>query len=199
MRFSPLGLKNPSLYRQGFFNITVNQSILELVEGDITKQDTEAIVNAANTSLLGGGGVDGAIHRAGGPQILEECKKLGGCPTGEARMTTAGKLKTKYVIHAVGPVYRDGNKGEALFLAGVYENCLVLASQHKIQSISFPSISTGAYGYPMEDAARLALTTVRNYLEGHPEVKLVRFVLFGQTAYNTYCKTLEKLTTKTNN
>lgn len=179
--------------------INVNQSILELVEGDITEQDTEAIVNAANTSLLGGGGVDGAIHRAGGPQILEECKKLGGCPTGEARITTGGKLKAKYVIHAVGPVYRDGNKGEALLLAGAYESCLVLASQHKLQSISFPSISTGAYGYPMEDAARIALTTVRDYLEGHPEIKLVRFVLFGQPAYNTYCKTLEKLTTKTNN
>ncbi len=198
MRFSPLGSKNPSLYRQGFFKVTVNQSILELVEGDITKQDTEAIVNAANTSLLGGGGVDGAIHRAGGPTILEECKKLGGCPTGEARITTGGKLKAKYVIHAVGPVYRDGNKGEAQLLASAYQNCLVLASRQKIQSMAFPSISTGAYGYPMQDAARIALTTVRDYLEEHPEIKLVRFVLFGQPAYETYHKTLEKLTTKTN-
>ncbi len=189
---------SPSLDRRGFFNITVNQSILELVEGDIAKQDTEAIVNAANTTLLGGGGVDGAIHRAGGPKILEECKKLGRCPTGEARITTGGKLKAKYVIHAVGPVYRDGHKGEAQLLASAYENCLILASRQKIQSIAFPSISTGAYGYPMEDAARIALTTVRNYLEGHPEIKLVRFVLFGQPTYETYHKTLEKLTTKTN-
>jgi O-acetyl-ADP-ribose deacetylase (regulator of RNase III) len=112
-------------------NIIVNQSMLELVEGDITKQDTVAIVNAANNTLLGGGGVDGAIHRAGGPTILEECKKLGGCPTGEARITTGGNLKAKYVIHAVGPVYRSGNTGEALLLAGAYKNSMALASQHK--------------------------------------------------------------------
>jgi O-acetyl-ADP-ribose deacetylase (regulator of RNase III) len=179
--------------------IMVNQSILELAEGDITKQDTEAIVNAANTSLLGDGGVDGAIHRAGGPTILEECKKLGGCPTGEARITTGGKLKARYVIHAVGPVYRDGSKGEAQLLAGAYKNCLVLASRCKIQSVAFPSISTGAYSYPMEDAACIALTTVRDYLAEHPEIKLVRFVLFGQPAYETYRKTLEKFTTKTKN
>ncbi|MCI0527977.1 MAG: O-acetyl-ADP-ribose deacetylase [Nitrospira sp.] len=186
---------SPHLYKRE----SVNQSILELVEGDITKQGTEAIVNAANTTLLGGGGVDGAIHRAGGPEILEECKKLEGCPTGEARITTGGKLKARYVIHAVGPVYRGGNKGEAQLLANAYENCLILASRQKIQTIAFPSISTGAYSYPMEDAARIALTTVWDYLEGHPEIKLVRFVLFGQTAYETYHKTLEKLTTKTNN
>lgn len=174
--------------------VTVNQSILELVEGDITKQDTEAIVNAANTSLLGGGGVDGAIHRAGGPTILEECKKLGGCPTGEARITTGGKLKAKYVIHAVGPVYRDGNKGEAQLLASTYKNCLVLASRQKIQSMAFPSISTGAYGYPMENAARIALTTVWDYIKEHPEIKLIRFVLFGQAAYEAYCRVLDMLT-----
>jgi O-acetyl-ADP-ribose deacetylase (regulator of RNase III) len=174
--------------------VTINQSILELLEGDITEQDTEAIVNAANTSLLGGGGVDGAIHRAGGPTILEECKKLRGCPTGEARLTTGGRLKAKYVIHAVGPVYRSGNRGEAQLLSGAYQNSLVLASQQKIPSIAFPSISTGAYGYPMEDAARTALTTVRHYLQSHPEIKLVRFVLFGQAAYETYCRVLDQIT-----
>ncbi|MGH7273352.1 MAG: macro domain-containing protein, partial [Nitrospiria bacterium] len=132
------------------FKVKINKSILELVEGNITQQETEAIVNAANTTLLGGGGVDGAIHRAGGPKILEECKKLGGCPTGEARITTGGGLRAKYVIHAVGPVYRDGTNGEARLLASAYQNSLALATQHKIKSVSFPSISTGAYGYPME-------------------------------------------------
>ena len=173
--------------------ISINKSILELVEGDITKQTTEAIVNAANATLLGGGGVDGAIHRAGGPLILEECKKIGGCPTGDARITTGGKLAAKYVIHAVGPVYRGGKKGEAQLLTSAYQSSLALASQHKIQSISFPSISTGAYSYPMEEAARIALTTVRDYLKEHPEIKLVRFVLFGQAAYEAYCRVLDGL------
>lgn len=171
----------------------IHKSMLELVEGDITHQETEAIVNAANTKLLGGGGVDGAIHRAGGPQILEECKKIGGCPTGEARITTGGRLKARYVIHAVGPVYKEGRREEAKLLANAYHNSLVLASQHGIQSIAFPSISTGAYGYPLEEAARIALNTVRDYLKDHPEIKLVRFVLFGQTAYETYRRVLEQL------
>ncbi len=173
--------------------VRVGSSILEVVEGDITQQDTEAIVNAANTKLLGGGGVDGAIHRAGGPQILEECKRIGGCPTGEARITTGGKLKAKHVIHAVGPVYKEGRRGEAELLAKAYRNSLALASQHKIQSVAFPSISTGAYGYPMEEAALIALSTVRDYLKDHPETKLVRFVLFGRTAYETYRRVLEQL------
>jgi len=174
--------------------ISINKSTLELVGGDITKQATEAIVNAANSTLLGGAGVDGAIHQAGGPQILEECKKIGGCPTGEARITMGGKLSAKYVIHAVGPVYRGGKKGEAQLLASAYQSSLALASQYQIQSISFPSISTGAYNYPMEEAARIALTTVRDYLQDHPEIKLVRFVLFGQAAYETYCQVLDQLT-----
>jgi len=173
--------------------VAVHKSVLELVKGDITKQDTEAIVNAANTSLLGGGGVDGAIHRAGGPQILEECKRQGGCPTGEARMTTGGKLKARYVIHAVGPRYRDGKQGESGLLANAYRNSLILASQNNIQSLSFPSISTGVYGYPIGEAARIALTTVQNYLKEHPEVKMVRFVLFGQPAYETYQRVLDNL------
>lgn len=171
----------------------VEPSVLELVEGDITQQETEAIVNAANTTLLGGGGVDGAIHRAGGPKILEECKKIGGCPTGEARITTGGRLKAKYVIHTVGPVYKDGKHREPELLASAYRSSLDLASQHKIKTIAIPSISTGAYGYPMEDAARVALTTVRDYLKTHPEIKLARFVLFGQRAYVVYEEALQRL------
>ena len=166
---------------------------IKLIQGDLTELSVDAIVNAANTKLLGGGGVDGAIHRAGGPSILEECKRIGGCPTGEARITTGGKLKAKHVIHAVGPVYKDGRQGEAELLANAYRNSLALASQHKIQSVAFPSLSTGAYGYPMEEAARIALTTVRDYLRDHPEIKRVRFVLFGRPAYETYRRILEQL------
>ncbi len=162
--------------------VHVGSSTLELVEGDITRQDTEAIVNAANTTLLGGGGVDGAIHRAGGPQILEECKKIGGCPTGEARITTGGRLKARWVIHTVGPVYRDGRHREPELLASAYRNSLKQASERGIRSVAFPSISTGAYGYPIADAARIALRTALDYLREHQEVVLVRFVLFGQSA-----------------
>ncbi len=173
--------------------VKVGASALELVEGDITRQDTEAIVNAANSSLLGGGGVDGAIHRAGGPTILEECRKIGGCPTGEARITTAGRLAARWVIHTVGPVYRDGKHGEANLLANAYRNSLQLATERAIKSVAFPSISTGAYGYPLADAARIALTTVRDYLKMHPEIALVRFVLFGQPAYRVYETVLGEL------
>jgi len=161
-------------------------SVLELVEGDITRQDTEAVVNAANTSLLGGGGVDGAIHRAGGPKILEECRQLGGCPTGEARITGGGNLKARYVIHTVGPVYRDGLHREPELLASCYRESLKLASAKGIKSLAFPSISTGAYGYPLPDAALIALKTVKAYLEEHPEIERVCFVLFGQAAYAAY-------------
>ena len=167
-------------------SVKIGASTLELVEGDITKQDTEAIVNAANTSLLGGGGVDGAIHRAGGPQILEECRKIGGCPTGEARITTGGWLPARWVIHTVGPVYRDGKHGEAGLLANAYRNSLRLASERGIKTVSFPSISTGAYGYPLAEAARIALTTTLDCLKAHPEIEAVRFVLFGQPAYRAY-------------
>lgn len=173
--------------------VKISESLLELVEGDLTQQDTDAIVNAANTSLLGGGGVDGAIHRAGGPRILGECRRLGGCPTGEARLTTGGNLKARYVIHTVGPVYRGGGQREAELLASCYRESLKLAAGHGITSVAFPSISTGAYGYPLADAARIALRTVRDHLTGHPEIKLVRFVLFGQPAYEVYAKALEEL------
>ena len=173
--------------------VTINKSVLELAEGDITEQETDAIVNAANSSLLGGGGVDGAIHRAGGPKILDECRKLGGCPTGEARITTGGDLKAKYVIHTVGPVYSGGARREAELLASAYQNSLSLASQHRLRSIAFPSISTGAYGYPVNEAAAVALKTVINYLKNHADIGLVRFVLFGPKAYQAYDKALQEL------
>jgi O-acetyl-ADP-ribose deacetylase (regulator of RNase III) len=176
-------------------SVQIGTSRLELVEGDITRQDTEAIVNAANTSLLGGGGVDGAIHRAGGPQILEECRGIGGCPTGEARITTAGRLRARWVIHTVGPVYRDGRHGEPELLAGAYRSSLQLASERGIKSLAFPSISTGAYGYPLAEAARIALTTIRDYLRAHPDISLVRFVLFGEAALRTYETALDDLQT----
>lgn len=173
--------------------LQIGTSRLELVEGDITKQDTQAIVNAANEGLRGGGGVDGAIHRAGGPQILEECRKIGHCPTGEARITTGGRLKAKWVIHTVGPVFRDGKQGEAELLASAYKSSLRLASEKGIKTLAFPSISTGAYGYPMAEAAGIALKTAMEYLRSHPEIALVRFVLFGEAALRTYEEALERL------
>ena len=173
--------------------VTINKSQLELVEGDITKQDTEAIVNAANPSLLGGGGVDGAIHRAAGPGLLEECRTLGGCQTGDAKITKGYRLKAKHVIHTVGPVYyRDGARAPEL-LASAYRRSLEVASENNVRSVSFPSISTGAYGYPMEEAALIALQTVINYLETHPGIELVRFVLFGARAYQLYEEALQEI------
>lgn len=167
---------------------------MELTEGDITEQETDAIVNAANSSLLGGGGVDGAIHRAGGPAILEACKKLGGCPTGEARITAGGDLKARYVIHTVGPVYHDGKKNEPELLANAYKNSLALALQYKLRSVAFPSISTGAYGYPLNEAAVIALKTVITYLKTHTGIQVVRFVLFNLKAYQIYENSLKALT-----
>ena len=171
----------------------IGHGMIEHVEGDITEQDTEAIVNAANKSLLGGGGVDGAIHRAGGPQILEECKRIGGCPTGEARITTGGRLKAQYVIHTVGPVYRGGNRGEPELLASAYRNSLKVASKNGIKSLSFPSISTGIYSYPIEKASQIALSTVKDYLNSSQDILLVRFVLFGKPDYNIYETILKNL------
>jgi O-acetyl-ADP-ribose deacetylase (regulator of RNase III) len=172
----------------------VGQATLELVEGDLTRQDTDAIVNAANPSLLGGGGVDGAIHRAGGPKILEECRQIGGCPTGEARLTTGGNLQARYVIHTVGPVYKGGGHREPELLASCYRESLKLAAAKGLASVAFPSISTGAYGYPMAEAARIALKTAMDGLATHPQIKLVRFVLFGRPAYEVYEKALKELT-----
>jgi O-acetyl-ADP-ribose deacetylase len=173
--------------------VKVGTSTLELVEGDITGQDTDAIVNAANDALLPGGGVDGAIHRAGGPAIEAECRQWGGCPTGEARITTAGNLKARYVIHTVGPIYQDGGHGEPELLASCYRESLKLASAQGIKSLAFPSISTGVYGYPMGGAARIALKTVTGYLAHHPEIERVRLVLFSRAAYEVFTQALQEL------
>lgn len=173
-----------------FAQVKIGDARLELVQGDITEQDTDAIVNAANPGLAGGGGVDGAIHRAGGPEILEECRRLGGCPPGEARITSGGRLEARYVIHAVGPVYYGGQAGEAETLADAYRHSLELASQHGLHSVAFPSISTGAYGYPVERAAPVALNTVIEYMRQHPEIELVRFVLFDTPTYAVYERVL---------
>lgn len=173
--------------------IKINKGTLSLIEGDITKQDTEAIVNAANKSLRGGGGVDGAIHRAGGPKILEECIQIGGCETGEAVITTGGNLKAKYVIHTVGPIYKDGKHNEPELLENAYKNSLRLALSKGIKTIAFPSISTGAYGYPIEEAAEIALKTAINFLKEHSNIEIIRFVLFGQKPYETYVRVFKKL------
>jgi O-acetyl-ADP-ribose deacetylase (regulator of RNase III) len=173
--------------------IKINKGILSLVEGDITKQETEAIVNAANKSLRGGGGVDGAIHRAGGPRILDECIKIGGCETGEAVITTGGNLKAQYVIHTVGPIYRDGNHNEPGLLENAYRNSLKRASEQGIKSIAFPSISTGAYKYPLDSAAEIALKTAIMYLKEHTDIELILFVLFGHKTLEVYEKILKQL------
>ncbi|MGB7573866.1 MAG: O-acetyl-ADP-ribose deacetylase [Thermodesulfobacteriota bacterium] len=173
--------------------VNVQKSILEIVQGDITQQDTEAIGNAANSALAGGGGVDGAIHGAGGPSMMSELRaKYKGCPTGSAVITSGGNLKAKYVIHAVGPRYSGSPKDPDL-LSGAYRRSLELCTQNKISSVAFPSISTGIYGYPVEEASRIALKTVMDYLKDHPEIKLVRFVLFDSKTYDVYEEALKKL------
>ncbi|MBU2498298.1 MAG: O-acetyl-ADP-ribose deacetylase [Proteobacteria bacterium] len=159
---------------------------IEIVEGDITKQEVDAIVNAANTSLLGGGGVDGAIHRAAGPELLEETRKIGGCPTGEARVSKGYRLPAKWVIHTVGPVWTGGRKNEEKLLAGCYGNSLKAARDLGIKSIAFPSISTGAYGFPLERATEIALKEAKKFLEADETLTKVVFVCFGQRALNTY-------------
>jgi len=173
---------------------TIHQSTLEVVQGDITHQDTDAIGNAANSALAGGGGVDGAIHRAGGPSVMSELRaKYKGCPTGSAVITSGGNLKAKYVIHAVGPRYSGSPKDPEL-LSSAYRKSLELCTQNKISSIAFPSISTGIYGYPVEEASRIALKTVTDYLKNHPEIKLVRFVLFDSKTFGFYEDALKELT-----
>lgn len=174
--------------------VQVVESALELVEGNITTQDTVAIVNAANRSLLGGGGVDGAIHRAAGPGLLAECATLGGCETGQAKITGGHRLRARYVIHTVGPVYGRQAGHAAELLASCYRESLNLAERHGIASIAFPAISTGAYGYPMDEAARVALTTVLETLPKLQAVRLVRFVLYGQAAFRAYENELRRLT-----
>jgi len=164
----------------------LGKTVFFLEEGDLTKQETEAIVNAANSRLAGGGGVDGAIHRAGGPAIMEECRRIGGCPTGQAVITTGGHLKAAYVIHTVGPIYQGGSKGEAELLASAYRESLKLAQQKGIRSVAFPSLSTGAYGYPLDEAAQIAVRTVADYLRENPVFDRVGFVLFGSRAYEAY-------------
>ena len=176
--------------------VKIGNAKIELLEGDITDQDTDAIVNAANRSLLGGGGVDGAIHRVAGPQLLAECRPLGGCETGDAKITRGYKLKAKHVIHTVGPVYHSAGKKAPDLLASCYRRSLEVASQNNLKSVSFPSISTGAYGYPIEEAAPIALKAVADYLKAHPEIQLVRFVLFGSDAYQAYGKALKELMKK---
>lgn len=173
-----------------FLLLPLMNARIELIKGDITKMKTEAIVNAANSSLLGGGGVDGAIHRAGGPAILEECRKIvarqGSCKTGEAVITTGGLLKVKYVIHTVGPVWNGGMKKEAEKLAHCYQNSLQLAVQNSIQSIAFPNISTGIYGYPKKEAATIAVETVSRFLAASALPATVSFVCFDDDNYELY-------------
>ena len=169
---------------------------ISLIQGDITLQKTEAIVNAANTTLLGGGGVDGAIHRAGGPEILEECKKIrakqGGCPTGEAVITSGGNMATKHVIHTAGPVWSGGQRNEEQLLRNAYYNSLNLAKKNGIKSVSFPSISTGVYRFPIDKAARIALTTVKEFIQEY-NFEEIRFVLFSERDLKVYEKTLKEL------
>jgi O-acetyl-ADP-ribose deacetylase len=164
-------------------------SALEAVQGDITTQGLDAIVNAANTTLLGGGGVDGAIHRAAGPELLEECRRIGGCPTGEARITRGYGLRAR-VIHTVGPVWQGGTHGEAELLRRCYVNTLRLAAEHGIQSLAFPSISTGAYRFPLEQAAEIAISTVQAELARPTSVALVRFVCFSAADLTVYRRLL---------
>lgn len=163
---------------------------LYLVEGDITTMAVDAVVNAANNTLLGGGGVDGAIHRAGGLAILEQCKKIGGCPTGEARITTAGNMPSKYVIHTVGPIYRGGNHNEAKLLHNAYYNSLKLAREYNLKTIAFPSISTGAYGYPKEEACKIAVDAVMKFIDEIGGIDEIYFVLFSRDNYVIYEKEL---------
>lgn len=173
--------------------VRIGKARLELLQGDITEQDIDAIVNAANRTLLGGGGVDGAIHRAAGPELLAECRTLGGCETGDAKITKGYRLKARQVIHTVGPVYRgEGIRAPAL-LASCYRRSLEVAGANRLKSIAFPSISTGAYGYPLEEAAAVALKTAIDFLRAPGELELMRFVLFGSEAYQAYEEALKRL------
>lgn len=177
---------NPNIIR-----VHLHESTLELTEGDITRQATDAIVNAANESLLGGGGVDGAIHRAAGPELLAETRTLGGCATGDAKISRGYRLHAKFVIHTVGPVYRSGDPGVAALLASAYRRSLEVAAGYGIKTIAFPAISTGVYGYPLEEAARIAIDTVSDFLLSQRQLELARFVLFSDAAYRAFAQALE--------
>jgi O-acetyl-ADP-ribose deacetylase (regulator of RNase III) len=179
----------------GDMQTLVHRTTLELVQGNIVQQTVDAIVNAANRHLAGGGGVDGAIHRAGGPTIMQETRQRypQGCPTGSAVITRAGDLPVRHVIHAVGPVWRGGGAGEAELLAGAYRRALELAEEADCRSLAFPALSTGAYGYPLTEAAIVALTTVREYLSANTKLALVRFVLFDSAPLNAFAESLEAL------
>lgn len=159
---------------------------ITLVKGDITKQKVDAIVNAANKSLLGGGGVDGAIHRAAGPKLLKECNKLGGCQTGEAKITKGYNLPAKYIIHTVGPIYGKENGKEAELLASCYKNSLLLAKKYKIKTIAFPAISTGAYGYPKKEAAEIAIKTIKDFIKNDEWFEEIKLVVFSEEGYKIY-------------
>ena len=176
---------------------TVEQAKISIIQGDITRQATDAIVNAANSSLMGGGGVDGAIHRAGGPAILEECIKIvakqGHLPTGQAVITTAGNMKAKYVIHTVGPIWHGGSQNEPALLASAYRESLKLAAANNLATISFPSISTGAYGYPLDKAAPIAVNEVVAFLKQPSSIKEVVFVLFDGRTFEAYKDALQKI------
>ena len=165
---------------------------IEVILGDITKQSADAIVNAANRSLLGGGGVDGAIHRAAGPELLEECRTLNGCDTGKAKLTKGYRLPAKYVIHTPGPIWGGGDHGEAGLLASCYRSCLTLASENGCRTVDFPSISTGVYRFPLNKAAEIAINTIADYLDAHDDIERVRMVCFDERTQECYLDALEK-------
>lgn len=173
--------------------VRMNQTLLELVCGDITKETTDAIVNAANSQLAGGAGVDGAIHRAGGPAIMAQCRQIGGCPTGQAVITTGGNLQARFVIHTVGPVWHGGAQNEPQLLKAAYQNSLQLAVKNGLQSIAFPAISCGVYGYPVHDAASIALSTCIEFARHSSSLTLIRHVLFNQRIFDIYTRELHNI------